>query len=89
MLQSMILSGAALNEWIRVLVTFKEASLVDLQLQCLRIQGSGRLPAVLSHASVLCIHQLSYLNPLMDLVMKNVCFLNERDSEFVRGHLLS
>jgi len=85
----MNLSGAAVNEWIRFLATFKEASIVDLQLQCVRIQGSGRLPVVLSHASVLCIHQLSYLNPLMDLVMENVCFLNEKDSEFVRGHLLS
>ncbi|KFH63235.1 hypothetical protein MVEG_10646 [Podila verticillata NRRL 6337] len=88
-LQCLILSGTAVNEWIRILATITESSLVDLQLQCLRIQGIGRQPIVLLHASVLFVHRLLYLNPMMELVMENVCLQDERTRNLVSRSLHS
>lgn len=87
MLRSLILSGAAMKDWIRVLATITEMSLVDLQLQCLWMQGTGKLLVLLSHASILFVHQLLYLNPLMELMMQNVCLQDEKDSEVHPGLL--
>ncbi|KFH63286.1 hypothetical protein MVEG_10696 [Podila verticillata NRRL 6337] len=80
-LQSVILSGAAMNEWIQVLA-ITETSLLDLQLQYLRIQGTGKQPIALSHTSVLYFHELLYLSPSMELVVENVCLQDKRDSKF-------
>ncbi|KAF9375014.1 hypothetical protein CPB97_011750 [Podila verticillata] len=81
-LQSLILSGATVDKWIRVLATATETSLLDPQLQYLRIQGTGKQPIVLSHMSVLYVHRLLYLSPSMELVVENVCLQDERDSKF-------
>ncbi|KAI9232531.1 MAG: hypothetical protein BYD32DRAFT_428169, partial [Podila humilis] len=83
MLQSLILSGAAVKDWIRALAAITKTALFGLQLQCLRIQGSGRYPVVLSHACVLFVHQMLYLNPSMEIVMENVFLQDQRDSSLL------
>lgn len=78
-LQSLILSGASVNEWIRLLVTITGISLLDLQLQNVRIQGSGRQLVSLTHSSALFVHQLKYSNPSMEVISENVCLQDDRD----------
>ncbi|KAG0037039.1 hypothetical protein BGZ82_003251 [Podila clonocystis] len=94
--QSLILSGEAVNEWIQILApTFSDGnstsstSPLDLQLQCLWIQGSGNRPLCLSHSSVLFIHQIVYPNSPMELVLENVCMQGGRDSDLLPGSVCS
>ncbi|KAI9233712.1 MAG: hypothetical protein BYD32DRAFT_425257 [Podila humilis] len=88
-LQSLILSGPAVNEWIRLLTTISSkktptrSSLLDLQLKSFRIQGPGKNPTSLSHSSVLFVHELAYWNPSMELDLENVCLQDNRDSDLV------
>lgn len=84
-LQSLILSGAAVNEWIRYLATATGISLLDLQLQSFRIQGTGKQCVCLTHSSVLFVHQLKSLNPLMKVVLESVCLRDDRDSDLILG----
>ncbi|KAI9238417.1 MAG: hypothetical protein BYD32DRAFT_413877 [Podila humilis] len=79
MLQSFILSGEAVNEWIQLLVTTTGISLPDLQFQSFRIQGSGRQFVCLTHSSALFVHQLKYWNPSMEVIPENVRLQDDRD----------
>ncbi|KAI9238419.1 MAG: hypothetical protein BYD32DRAFT_413882 [Podila humilis] len=79
MLQSFILSGEAVNEWIQLLVTTTGISLPDLQFQSFRIQGSGRQLVCLTHSSALFVHQLKYWNPSMEVTPENVRLQDDRD----------
>ncbi|KAG0032689.1 hypothetical protein BGZ82_006437, partial [Podila clonocystis] len=81
-LQSLILSGAAVNEWIRLLTT-TGISMLDLQLQSFRIQGSGRQAVCLAHSSVLFVLQLMYSNPMMMVVLESVSLQDNRDLDLV------
>lgn len=91
MLQPLIFSGVAVNDWIRLLTSVSDertavgGSLHDLQLQSFRIQGSGRQFVCLSHSSMLFIHLLVYSNPSMELALVNVCLQYERDIDLVSG----
>lgn len=84
-LQSLIFSGQAVNEWIQHLGTISSEKspagtcLLDLQLKSFRIQGPGKSPTSLSHLSMLFVHQLTYWNPSMELVLENVCLQDEND----------
>ncbi|KAF9313971.1 hypothetical protein BG003_004667 [Podila horticola] len=88
-LQSMVLFGGAVNEWIEILATVCDentvasACLPDLQLQYFRVQGSDKRSVCLSHSSVLFVHQLVYLNPSMELVLENVFLQDGRDSDLL------
>ncbi|KAG0082479.1 hypothetical protein BGZ93_002415 [Podila epicladia] len=82
-LQSLVLSGAAVNEWIPFLATATGISLLDLQLQCFRVQGTGKQSVYLTHSSVLFIHQLKYSNPLMKVALESVCLQDDRDSDLI------
>lgn len=94
-LQSLAVSGANVDDWIQLFAginrdeTTASASLLDMQLYCLRIQGSGREPACLSHSSVLFVHQLVYLNPWIELVLENVRLQDQRDSDLLAESLRS
>ncbi|KAG0098263.1 hypothetical protein BGZ93_000635 [Podila epicladia] len=76
-LQSLELTGPAVNEWIELLTslsmgkTTESASLRDLQLQHFGIYGTGAEKINLTHSSMLFIHQLVYANPSVELVLKN------------------
>lgn len=78
-LQSLILSGEAVNEWIQLLVTTTGISLLDLQFQSFRIQGSGRQFVCLTHSSALFVHQLKYWNPSMEVIPENVRLQDDKD----------
>lgn len=58
-------------------------ALLNLQLQYLRIQESGRQSIHLSHSSVLFVHRLVYSNPSKDFVVENVCLQDQRDSNLL------
>ncbi|KAG0326884.1 hypothetical protein BG000_001210, partial [Podila horticola] len=83
-LQSLILSGVAVNEWIRILETTSRITLPDLQLQSFRIQGTGKQTVCLMHSSVLLVLQLIYSNPLMEVVLESVSLQDDKDSLLVQ-----
>lgn len=88
-LQSLVVTGTAVSDWIQLLAVINRdestasASLLDLQLFSLRIQGSGKDRVYLSHSSMLFVHQLVYSNPLIELVLENVCLQDQRDSQLL------
>lgn len=93
MLQSLVLSGSAINEWIQLLATTygdddtRSNFPFHLRLQCFRIQGSGKKLVRLSHSSVLFIHELAYWNPSMDLVLENTFLQDKSDANLTIGNL--
>jgi hypothetical protein len=78
-LHSLVLTDTAVNEWIQLLDGIRKEEVapsffgLDLQLQCLEIQGSDKSLIHLSHSNMLFIHQLLHSNPRMELVLQNVC----------------
>ncbi|KAG0340564.1 hypothetical protein BG000_011692 [Podila horticola] len=87
-LQSLVVSGEAVNKWIQLLATISndKATMITpgLQLQCFRVQGSGKQLVRLSHSSVLFVHQLVYLNPAIELILENACLQDDRDTDLLR-----
>ncbi|KFH63400.1 hypothetical protein MVEG_10810 [Podila verticillata NRRL 6337] len=87
-LQSLILSGKAVNNWLGILAiisgkTTSDSFLNDLHLQCFRIQGSGKLFVSLSHSSVVFVHQLAYWSSSMELILEHVNLQDDRDSDLL------
>ncbi|KAI9233713.1 MAG: hypothetical protein BYD32DRAFT_118620 [Podila humilis] len=84
-LQSLVLTGTAVNEWIQILEETKGertnlgATLSDLHLQHLGIYGTGAKQILLTHSSMLFIHRLGFANPQMELVLENACLENIGD----------
>lgn len=77
-LKSLALNGSVVDEWIQLWtpVTFS-------QLLQLDIQPSGSEALELSHVSVLFIHQLTCLSPLIEVHFGNVEFQDKRDWELI------
>ncbi|KAI9238942.1 MAG: hypothetical protein BYD32DRAFT_460275 [Podila humilis] len=94
-LQSLVVSGTTINDWIQLLAVINReestasASLLEMQLFGLRIEGSTKEPVFLSHSSVLFVHQLVYSNPWIELVLENVCLQDKRDSDLLAESLRS
>lgn len=82
-LKSLVLSGDHIEEWIQLWVTYDQlsgcATQVAPQLLSFTIQGSGSALQLLSHSSVLFIHQLIHSSPLVELYFKNVLLQDKRD----------
>lgn len=94
-LQSLVLFGPTINDWIQLLVPLEtdESTLSvfarEHQLQHLRIQGSGRQHIFLSHSSALFVHQLAYSNPSMELILENVSLQDNMDWDLLPKSLRS
>lgn len=66
-LKSLVLFGDSIDEWIKLWPTP-----VGSQISCFTIQGSGSAPQELSHLSVLWIHRLVYVSPLVMMHITDV-----------------
>lgn len=93
-LQSLVLSGSAVNEWTQILAaitvdnTTMDVFLHDFRLQHLGICGLIGKQIHLSHSSMFSVHRLVYANQCMDLVLENAYPGDCRDSDLIARNLL-
>lgn len=92
-LQSLVLAGMVINEWIQVLLAIDNDDtavggyLQDLQLQHFRIHASNAEQICLTHSSMLFIHRMVHATPLIELVLENMFLEDEGDLNLVVGIL--
>ncbi|KFH74050.1 hypothetical protein MVEG_01263 [Podila verticillata NRRL 6337] len=73
-LESLVLSGDSIDQWIQLL-----PNVATVQLLCLTIRGTGPKLQKLSHLSTLIIQRLIISSPLVECTIENIRLQDKRD----------
>lgn len=83
-IQSLVISGGSINEWIPFLMDEKNDATIDLtQLRHLEIIGTGSGAQPLVHKTALFIHKLLCTSPLLELRVENMVWKELHDGTLV------